>query len=171
MEIKIIPVTLNEIGQLQNIGRATFSETFSSSNSAENMNKYLDEKFSIQKLTAELTETSFFYFAVDEDKVIGYLKLNTGESQTEVKDDQGLEIERIYVLESYHGKKIGQLLFEQAITIAHAKGLNYVWLGVWEENQRAIHFYRKNGFVVFDKHLFILGDEVQTDLMMKKIIV
>jgi ribosomal protein S18 acetylase RimI-like enzyme len=45
--------------------------------------------------------------------------------------------------------------------------VDYVWLGVWEKNLRAIQFYKKNGFVEFDQHLFILGDDPQTDIMMK----
>jgi len=44
---------------------------------------------------------------------------------------------------------------------------DYIWLGVWEENPRAINFYKKNGFVEFDKHIFTLGDDEQTDIMMK----
>lgn len=44
---------------------------------------------------------------------------------------------------------------------------DYVWLGVWEENPRAISFYRKNSFVEFDKHIFVLGDDEQTDILMK----
>jgi ribosomal protein S18 acetylase RimI-like enzyme len=43
----------------------------------------------------------------------------------------------------------------------------YIWLCVWEENHNAIQFYAKNGFVTFDKHIFVLGDEAQTDLLMK----
>ncbi|MNF16430.1 Protease synthase and sporulation negative regulatory protein PAI 1 [compost metagenome] len=46
----------------------------------------------------------------------------------------------------------------------------YIWLGVWEENKRALRFYEKNGFTVFDKHIFRLGNDEQTDLMMKKTI-
>jgi ribosomal protein S18 acetylase RimI-like enzyme len=90
-----------------------------------------------------------------------------GLSQTELKDNDALEIERIYVLKDFHGKKVGQLLFDKAITIAKAKHVAYVWLGVWEENKRALQFYTKNGFVEFDQHVFVLGDEAQTDIMMK----
>src|SRR5690606_11940540 len=108
-----------------------------------------------------------FYFAVYGDDIIGYLKLNFGQSQTDLKDDKALEIERIYVLEEFHGKKVGQLLYQKAIEVARQAELQYVWLGVWEENARAIKFYKKNGFVEFDKHLFKLGDEEQTVLLMK----
>jgi ribosomal protein S18 acetylase RimI-like enzyme len=100
-------------------------------------------------------------------KVIGYLKLNFGASQTELKDKNALEIERIYVLKEFHGKKVGQLLFDKAIEIAKEHHVAYVWLGVWENNKSALQFYTKNGFVEFDQHIFVLGDEAQTDIMMK----
>lgn len=167
-DITIHKVTLNEIDQLQKIGRATFYETFSAGNTEENMSAYLEEGFSIEKLTAELSDSyAEFYFAIHDKNIIGYLKLNVGPSQTELKDDKSLEIERIYVLKSFHGKNVGQLLYEKAIQIAKQKGVDYLWLGVWEENPRAIQFYKKNGFVEFDKHIFKLGNDEQTDIMMK----
>ena len=166
--IKIEQINHSHIAALQQIGRQTFSETFAESNSAENMAKYLEEAYSFEKLTEELNNpNSFFYFAMLNEKVIGYLKLNMGGSQTELKDNDALEIERIYVIKDFHGKKVGQLLFDKAITIAKAQQVAYVWLGVWEENKRALQFYTKNGFVEFDQHAFVLGDEAQTDIMMK----
>jgi ribosomal protein S18 acetylase RimI-like enzyme len=167
-EIEIKKVTLNDINQLQKIGRQTFYETFARGNTEENMTKYLDEGFSAEKLTSELNDNNAeFYFATLDDSVIGYLKLNFGQSQTELQDDKGLEIERIYVLKDFHGKSVGQLLYNQAIKIARQKNTDYVWLGVWEENPRAINFYKKNGFIEFDKHIFKLGNDEQTDIMMK----
>jgi ribosomal protein S18 acetylase RimI-like enzyme len=166
--IEIKKISLKEIDQLQKIGRQTFQETFSESNSEENMKSYLEEGFSNEKLSAELNdENSEFYFAVLDNKVIGYLKINFGDSQTELKDNKALEIERIYVSKEFHGKSVGQLLYDKAIEIAKQKNSEYVWLGVWEENQRAINFYKKNGFVEFDKHIFKLGNDEQTDIMMK----
>jgi ribosomal protein S18 acetylase RimI-like enzyme len=160
--------TIKDIELLQKISRQTFSETFSVSNTEENMTKYLTEELSAEKLSAELTDIhSEFYFAIHNNNIIGYLKLNEGESQTEIKDKTSLEIERIYVLKEYHRKKVGQLLYEKAIQVARHKQAAYVWLGVWEENKRAQAFYTKNGFVEFDKHFFTLGDDVQTDIMMK----
>ncbi|PWH81201.1 GNAT family N-acetyltransferase [Brumimicrobium oceani] len=166
--MKITRITTNEIDQLQKIGRQTFYETFSTGNTQENMQKYLDERFSIEKLTAELNDkNAIFYFAQLENKIVGYLKINFGDSQTELKDDKSLEIERIYVLKEFQGKKIGQILYDKAIEIAKQKDADYIWLGVWEENPRAIKFYKKNGFVEFDKHIFKLGNDEQTDIMMK----
>lgn len=167
-EIKIERVRIDDLDPLQTIGRQTFYDTFSPVNTEENMKKYLDEGFSSEKLAAEINnKDSEFYFAKREGKVIGYLKINSGPSQTDLKDHKALEIERIYVLKEFQGKKVGPLLFDKALQIAKRKKVEYVWLGVWEENHRAINFYKKNGFVEFDKHIFKLGNDEQTDIMMK----
>ena len=167
-KIKVAKINVVEIEQLQKIAKQTFFETFAESNTQDNMQIYLTEGFTTEKLTSELTnQNSEFYFAEAKKEIIGYLKINFGAAQTELKDTKTLEIERIYVLKEFHGKGVGQLLYDKAIKIAKQKNVDYVWLGVWEENQRAIHFYKKNGFVAFDKHIFKLGNDEQTDIMMK----
>lgn len=166
--IEIKKVSIDEIDQLQKIGRQTFFETFSSNNTEEDMKNYLEHKFSFEKLTAELNDQgSEFYFATLDRNVIGYLKINFGQSQTELQDSRAVEIERIYVLQDFHGKNVGQLLYNRSLEIARQKNADYIWLGVWEKNPRAIRFYEKNGFVEFDKHIFKLGNDEQTDIMMK----
>jgi ribosomal protein S18 acetylase RimI-like enzyme len=156
---------------IQSLGIETFSETFAEDNTEEAMKKYLEESFNTEKIKSELNNPdSHFYIAWEEDNPVGYLKVNTGNAQTELQDDKSLEIERIYVKKSHHGKKVGQLLYDQALETAQQLKKSYLWLGVWEENLRALQFYRKNGFVEFDKHIFRLGEEEQTDLMMKKML-
>ncbi|MBN9293876.1 MAG: GNAT family N-acetyltransferase [Flavobacteriia bacterium] len=166
--IRIKRVAPNGLHLLQKIGRQTFRETFAAANSEENMTKYLEKSFSLEKLADELDEgSSEFYFAALDDLIIGYLKLNSGQSQTELQDQKALEIERIYVLKEFHGKAVGQMLFEKAMQIARQMKVDFVWLGVWEENTQAIRFYEKNGFQEFDRHIFRLGNDEQTDIMMK----
>lgn len=167
--IKIVGVTPNDVARLQDISIQTFSETFSAVNTPEDMAQYLNESLSLSKLSDELNnKSSQFYFAVQGEQVIGYLKLNTGQAQTDVKDNDALEIERIYVSQAFLGKNIGKLLYEKAVQIARQAGARYIWLGVWEKNFRAISFYKKNGFVEFDQHVFMLGTDRQIDIMMKK---
>lgn len=166
--VSIRIISSKDLDELQRVSRQTFHETFATVNSAENMAKYLEEELSTAKLSAELANPdSAFYFAEENNEVIGYLKLNFGQAQTELKDGKAVEIERIYVLAAHQGKQIGQLLYQQALKAANEINAEYVWLGVWEENQKAINFYRKNGFVEFNKHIFYLGDDAQTDIMMK----
>lgn len=168
MDIIVKKISIKDLAQLQKIGISTFSETFAEHNTKEDLEKYLKESFAADKLIAELENPdAAFYFAELDDTIIGYLKINFGDAQTELKDNKSVEIERIYVLQAYHGKKIGQLLFNKAIEIAKEHQAHYVWLGVWEENHRALQFYKKNGFVQFDTHIFKLGNDEQTDIMMK----
>ncbi|MFS4473081.1 N-acetyltransferase family protein [Chryseobacterium sp. T20] len=169
--IIINKASAEDVEIVQSLGIQTFSETFAEDNTEEAMKKYLEESFNTEKIKSELNNPdSHFYIAWEEDHPVGYLKVNTGNAQTELQDDTSLEIERIYVKKSHHGKKVGQLLYDQALETAQQLKKSYLWLGVWEENLRALQFYRKNGFVEFDKHIFRLGEEEQTDLMMKKML-
>lgn len=167
-KIVLRKITIADLVELQTISKQTFYETFADLNGADDMQKYLDNNLSIDQLKVELSdENSEFYFASADKKVIGYLKINFGPAQTEINDKSALEIERIYVLKDFHGKKVGQILFNKVIDIAKQTKAGYVWLGVWEKNLRAINFYKKNGFLEFDQHIFKLGDDEQTDIMMR----
>jgi len=166
--ITIRKATFPDLETLRLLSRQTFFESFSSDNTPEDMQRYLDTSFNDQQLTRELENPdSAFYFAISDQKEIGYLKVNVGNAQTELKNLQALEIERIYVKKEFQDKKTGQLLFEKALELARQKSAPYVWLGVWEKNLNAIRFYKKNGFVEFDKHIFNVGNDAQTDLLMK----
>ena len=166
--MKIRKINIDDLEALRNLSIQTFKETFEEVNTEEDMQKYLLENLSIEKLKSELENpNSEFYFAENNDEILGYLKLNFKDAQTEKLEENHFEIERIYVLKAFLGQKIGQILFDKAIEIGREKNLEYVWLGVWEENHRAIRFYEKNGFEIFGKHDFVLGEDVQTDLLMK----
>lgn len=161
-------VSPDEIDILQKLSKQTFFESFSWGNSEENMARYLEEGFSLDKLSRELKyENTAFYFVKSANEVIGYMKLNAGRAQTELQKEDSFELERIYVLKDYQGKGIGRQLLDKAIQIAREKKASYIWLGVWEENKSAIQFYKKNGFIAFDEHYFMVGDDKQTDIMMK----
>ena len=165
---KISQVTINEVELLRTISVQTFTETFAHQNSESDMQKYVSDKLSIQQLSKELnTKGSSFYFLKLNSHIIGYLKLNTGNVQTELRNDISIEIERIYVKQEFHGKQYGHLLLQKAIEIAKERHYQYIWLAVWELNLKAIAFYKKHGFVEFDKHTFQLGDDIQLDIMMK----
>jgi hypothetical protein len=167
-KIEIKKVNVADLLELQVISRQTFIETFADQNTMKDMQKYVDTNLSEDKLKSELYDTnSEFYFTISDNKVLGYLKINFGQAQTELKNKSSLEIERIYVLKAFHGKNIGQILFDKAINIAKQKKLDTIWLGVWEKNEKAIKFYEKNGLKAFDKHIFKLGDDEQTDIMMR----
>lgn len=170
-EISISKASAKEINTLIQIGQKTFFETYADRNSEKDMQTYLVHNFNEEVIKNQIENpNSDFYIAWAGDEPIGYLKTNTGEAQTDLKETESLEIERIYVVAAYHGKKIGQLLYEKAVTTAREKNKSSIWLGVWEENPKAIRFYEKNGFVSFDKHIFLVGAEEQTDYLMRKVL-
>ena len=167
--MRITSLTVSDVSILRGIARDTFIETFSEANKAEDMERYLTENFSEEQLARELSNPdSFFYVAEVNGHVVGYLKLNTARAQTEPQAADALEIERIYVLGSYHGGGVGQALYHHAMSVAEDRKASYVWLGVWEHNHRALRFYEKNGFIAFGTHIFQLGNDQQTDILMKK---
>lgn len=166
--IEIRKATLSDLETIQKISIQTFIETFAAVNTPENIDNYIKDSLNTERLKAELNNlNSQFYIAYSNDDVVGYLKINFGDAQTESFNENALEVQRIYVLQNFHGKNIGQLLLDEVKIIAKSTGVDSVWLGVWEENHRAIRFYTKNGFVVFDKHVFIMGNDEQTDLLMQ----
>ena len=164
----ISKVTITEVDELLEISKNTFVTYFKDYNSEDNLNQYVQNAFTIDKISSELKNpNSEFYFAKYKDENVGYLKINFASAQTELQDKNSLEIERIYVIENFIGKKVGQVLFEKALEIAKNANLKYIWLGVWEQNFRAIRFYEKQNFVKFDSHVFMMGNDEQTDYLMK----
>ena len=168
-ELQIRKVLVKDISLLREIGRQTFYDTFHATNTEEDLRKYLDESFDEKRLKEELSNpSSRFYFAAFDDRVVGYLKINFGQAQTEFKNNDWFEIERIYVVREFWGKSVGQALLDFALTLASEQKISCAWLGVWEKNYRAIRFYEKNGFRPFGKHIFQVGNDPQWDLLMKK---
>lgn len=166
--IKIRAVAVSEVPLLQELSLNTFVEAFGSSNTASNMDQYISEALSLDKIASEYKNpNSSFFFAEYQSEIIGYLKLNLGDAQTEYALSEALEIERIYIISKYRSKGIGTWLLNYSITFAKNKKLKYLWLGVWDQNLGAIRFYERHGFITFSKHKFMLGKELQFDVMMK----
>ena len=171
MSIKEISNSAEDIKTLQAIAKQTFTETFGSQNTAEDLAKFLNEEYDFDKLKAEVENPeSFYYFYYFEDELAGYLKLNVGAAQTESDYPEALEIQRIYVLQKYQGKRIGLAMMQQALVIAEELKKPQVWLGLWENNFKAQAFYQKSGFKKVGSHDFILGDDRQTDHILLKIL-
>lgn len=169
MSITIRKCEQEDVQLLQEISVETFNDTFKEQNTAENMKAYLEEALTTEKLQSELARPqSEFYFIYKENEVAGYLKLNIGEAQSEKMGAAAIEIERIYIRKAFQRKGLGQYLFDKAIERAVEQKKTKIWLGVWEENERALQFYRKLGFEQCGAHSFWMGDDEQIDLLMVK---
>lgn len=167
--LQFVPVSIADLADLQAISRQTFFDTFAAVNTEADMQHYLEVNLSLAQLSEELTHPSTkFYFAKKGEEILGYLKLNEEQAQTEKRDIPSMEIERIYVRKDFQNRGVGQFLLDQSIEITKEKKLNLIWLGVWEHNVSAIRFYERNHFGLFGKHAFMLGSDEQTDLLMER---
>ena len=154
---------------IADMSRQTFYETFVLQNSRENMEKFMTEQFGRDKLIAEVNEPgNIFLLAFEGKEPVGYARMKESENPPELGSAAAIEIARIYAATNTIGKGVGKALMQQCIDIAMQQGKKIIWLGVWEHNQRAIAFYRSWGFEKFGTHLFQLGDDPQTDWLMKK---
>lgn len=161
--------TINDLQQLADLSKKTYQDTFSDFCSKEIMQAYLSEAFSTEKIAQELNNPcSAFYFAYDNELLVGYIKVNDFPAQTDINDENSLELERIYLLQAFQGRRYGKELLDMAAYIAARKKKKYIWLGVWDKNINAIGFYSKNGFHAFGEHIFVMGNEQQHDYIMKK---
>lgn len=168
-KIDIRKSDLQDAELITELSRSTFYETFASQNTEENMSKFLEEKFSREKIAEELQDPSSNYFiAYCGDEAAGYLKLGTSGLPAEFEGGTSIEIERIYVKQQFQGKKMGLALLEFAISFATENNYEEILLGVWEKNQKAISFYEKAGFVNYGSHIFMVGDDPQNDILMRK---
>ena len=168
-QITIQKATIADAPALLALSKETFFEFFGPVNDPANMEAYSATAFTLQKMLEEISNPgSEFYFGLLFNRVIGYLKVNFDEAQTELRANDAMEVERIYLAGEHHGKRFGNQLLTFAEEIAKDRKLKYVWLGVWEHNHKAINFYTRNGYSVFSSHEFLLGDDRQTDLLMKK---
>jgi len=164
----MVEVGLEDLQQLLLFSRQTFYTTFGKQNTPENMQLYDEQHFSEDQLRSELLNPdSQFFFAKLGEEILGYIKINHGSAQTVLPNEKGIEIERIYVNLKAKGQGIGKSLLEKTVMLAKNTGAKYIWLGVWEHNKDAIRFYEKNGFRSFGEHIFYLGNDPQTDLLMK----
>lgn len=162
------PATSDDLGDLLHVARTAFLQAFTAGNKPENVRAYLDEAFTLSQFGGELANpASTFILAEVEGELVGYTKVNLVPAQTDVHDPESLEIARLYVLEEYLGLGVGKILLEAAIDFAKRNRKKYIWLGVWENNARAIRFYEKNGFRKFGSHPFPFGDEIQNDWLMR----
>ncbi len=167
--ISLRRVQPSDVEQLQAISRITFADTFAGANTEADMKKHLASAYAKEQLLAEIeTPASYFYFGMIDNQCVGYLKLNVDQAQSEDRGATTLEVERIYILPAFKRQGLGRTFLQAAERLAQDLGKERIWLGVWEENTAALAFYIKMGFEQVGQHVFVLGNDRQTDLIMEK---
>lgn len=168
MELTYTKCSLKDVEQLRLIAEQTFVNAFEKDNDPTDFKDYIEKAFALNKIKAELLNPdSDFYFVYRNDELVGYFKLNVLSAQSDVKRDDSMELERIYVLKEYQSLGLGKQFLYHIKSLAQEKNKKMLWLGVWEENLRAIQFYKRHGFQKFDTHPYFIGTDEQTDWLMR----
>lgn len=168
MELTLQHCSMADLDELILISRETFTEAFAAQNNPEDFEHYLNTALTKDKIVRELEhpQTSF-YFVKKSKETVGFFKINDATAQTDINDNTSYELERIYVLSNHQGHGIGEWMIKQVIHLSQEAKKEYIWLGVWEENIRAIRFYENKGFIKFGRHPYYIGKDKQMDWLMK----
>jgi diamine N-acetyltransferase len=168
-QIEIRLATPEDASIIAEISRRTFYDTFAAHNTPEDMDKFLNEQFRFDELVKEVhSPENIFIVAEAGNEVAGYAYMRESAPPPSLDELPSIEIARIYALQGMIGKGVGNALMKRCVETAYDMGKRMIWLGVWENNFRAIQFYNRWGFEKFDEHNFILGNDVQKDWLMKK---
>lgn len=168
MIISVEEAGVNSAEVISTLAKETFFETYSWDNTPENMRDYTQTHFNLKQTQKELAEANnWFFLAYADNEPAGYAKLRIYEMPHELEGKKHIEIERIYVLQKCQKKKIGVQLMKRCIDFSKERNFEVIWLGVWEQNPKAINFYESVGFTKFGEHVFQLGTDPQKDHLLK----
>ncbi len=168
--VSIVLAGKEDASLIAEMSQRTFYDTFAKDNTEEDMNIFLNRQFTKEALKAEVENGDGIFLLAYCDKVpCGYVRMRYSKPDRS-STDNAIEIARIYNERDAIGKGVGSALMQKCIDIAKEQGKEMIWLGVWEKNERAIAFYQKWGFEKFAEHPFLLGNDLQTDWLMKRML-
>lgn len=169
-EIIIRRAAAKDAEMLRDLSYKTFWDAFHEhpENAPEDMADYMEKAFNLETIRSELTEkNSIFLVAEIENEPAGYAKVMIGNVEDGITAEKPIELNRLYSHQKFLGKGVGARLMDECFRIAEENDCDVMWLGVWEFNPRAQAFYKKYGFYEVGKHIFQLGTDAQTDLLMQ----
>ena len=168
-DVTIRRANTDDAGLLSELGARTFSETFAADNSPEDMAAYLASSFNLAQQTAELEDPASTFFIAEVGGVAaGYAMLRAGKPEKGIEGAEPVELVRLYVSGEWLGRGVGEALMRACVDEARQAGHETIWLGVWERNGRAQAFYRKWNFRSVGEHVFHVGSDAQTDILMER---
>jgi len=157
---------LSDAAALAELAARTFTETFASDNSPEDLAAHLRTSYGVPHQTAEIEDRDVTtLLAFQGEEAIGFAQVRRKAAPSCVISERAVELHRFYLIRSAQGKGFAAPLMHAAREAARELGGIHIWLGVWERNPRAIAFYLNSGFVQVGSHVFTVGSDRQTDLV------
>lgn len=169
--IHLRPATVDDAEELTDLAFKSFWDAFAGhpKNAPHDLDAYMREAFNVEQIARELADPkAIFTIAEIDNAFAGYSKLIVDHIEPGITAERPVELNRLYSHQAFLGQGVGQALMDDCFGRAKGHGHDVMWLGVWEYNPRAQAFYKKNGFRIVGKHVFQLGTDPQTDLLMQR---
>ena len=164
MSTVIRVAAMSDAPALAELAARTFRDTFAADNRPEDMALHLASAYGPSQQGKELSDPDISTLLVEvHGQLAGYAQLRSGEAPACVTGEAPIELWRFYVAQSWHGRGIAQALMQRVESEAIRRGARTLWLGVWERNERAKAYYKKSGFTDVGSHVFMVGEDAQTD--------
>lgn len=167
--VKIRRGTSHDVESVAKLAAQTFHEAFARDNKADDMATYVAASFSPAQIRSELADPrAIFLLAEVSQQTVGYAKLYVHDAPDCITGCDPVELVRLYVRENWLGSGTGAALMQACIEEAKTGNHKTLWLGVWENNKHARTFYQNWGFIDVGSHEFMLGEDVQIDILMER---
>ncbi|MEL6385800.1 MAG: GNAT family N-acetyltransferase [Pseudomonadota bacterium] len=164
-QAEIEPTT--DAAALALIGAATFLETFADVLPGMNIVSHCASQHSARAYADLLDTGARAWLATlrNTGSAIGYA-ITADPDLPIATTPADLELKRIYLLSRFQGRGLGYALLETATDFAASAGASRLLLGVYENNHRAITFYKAAGFNVIGRRAFQVGQGTYDDLIL-----
>ena len=156
--IEIVKAGEKDTPLLAEIAVQTFIESHGHSAGKDDIEAYIRQNYTLAAVRNELVSPGNIYHIVYYNREpAGYSKIVLNRPY-EGGPENLTKLERLYLLSKFYNLKLGQELFRFNKQLSIDNKQSGIWLYVWKENQRAINFYLKNGFIINGSHDFRLSD-------------
>lgn len=159
----IRPAVLAEVDDLAALATRTFPLACPPSMPQSDIDAFMAEHLSVEVFAAAVNDTDHRVCVAEESgELLGYT-LMTAELRH-------VYLSKLYVTPELHGTGVAVALIEDAVGWARGRGAQVLRLGVNQENLRAKAFYLKNGFAVVGERQFPVGERIENDFMLERVI-
>lgn len=153
--ISILRAKESDFELISKLGQQTFIESHGSSASKENIDLYLNQKYHPKIVQDELKDSQNIYHLIYYKKIaVGYSKIILNAPHPNIEGKNVTKLERLYLLKEFYNLKLGYTLFKFIAEFSKLNQQKGLWLFVWTENQKALHFYSQIGFKIIGRHDF-----------------
>ena len=166
-EIAIRNGVLSDALVLSKVAARLFHQTYEGEMPSKNLESYVAEDFCFDQQLAELQNLNVTTLLVENaGELVGYAQVRRKAIPVETDSNVTIELWRIYLDKFSQNLGIGKALLSKVGEVARSMPGDQIWLGVWEQNLKAISFYEKHGFCVVGSQKFNIGSEIHNDLVM-----